>query len=97
MTVGVQLNSGNIDQQITNLAVAMRDLMEAIAFLSQNVNSQGNGIAVLEAAGYTPTDATTASNTISVLNNVAQIYFGKVAQPSAFDFNNDLAPFWGGR
>lgn len=97
MTVGTQLTSAVVDQLITNYAVAMRDLMEAIQNLSNNVNSGGNGIAVLEAAGYSPTDATTAENTISVLNNVAQLYFGTVNQPASFNFNNDLAPFWGGR
>ena len=97
MAVGTQVTSSQIDQQITALAVQMRKVMEAVSNLSLNVNGQGNGPAFLEAAGYSETDAAAAQDAISHLNTVAALYHGTAAQPSAFDFNNQLSEFWGGQ
>jgi hypothetical protein len=97
MTVGQQLTSANIDALITNYAIGARDLAAGIASLFANVNSQGTGTAVLEAAGYTPGDAATAAAAISTLNTISGLIQGTATQANAFSFNNDLAPYWGGR
>jgi hypothetical protein len=34
---------------------------------------------------------------ISYLNTMAAIYFGTAAQPSPFNFNNQLSEVWAGR
>jgi hypothetical protein len=97
MTVGQQLTNGNIDALITNYALMARDLAAGIAYLSENVNSAGTGIAVLEAAGYDAADAATAETAISTLNTIAGLIQGTATQAALFNFNNALAPYWGGR
>lgn len=97
MTVGAQLSAIGIDSSITNLSVAMRDLMQQVVNLSMNVNGQGTGLATLESIGYSSADAQTAINAIAYLNTVAEVYFGTATQVSDFDFNNQLSQYWAGR
>ena len=97
MTVGNQLSSANVDAQITNLSVSARDIMQAIANLSVNVNGQGTGLVTLEASGYSAPDAGTALAAISFLNTVSGVWFGTAAQPTEFSFNNELSQYGGGR
>jgi hypothetical protein len=97
MTVGNQLESGQVSQLITNYTVAMRNLCQAIANLNMNVNGQAEGLATLEAAGYDSADAQTALSAIGYLNTVSQVWFGGAAQTPAFNFNNELSPYFGGQ
>lgn len=97
MTVGNQLTQSNVDQLITNLALALRNTAVAIQNLSMNVNGQATGLATLEAAGYDTANAQTALNAISYLNTVAEVYFGAATQLTAFNFNNELSQYWGGQ
>lgn len=97
MPVGTPINSSQIDQQITLLAVQMRKLMQAVSNLSVNVNGQGNGPAFLEAAGYSAADAAEAQNAISYLNTVAAVYFGTASQATNFNFNQELSQYWAGQ
>lgn len=96
MTVGRQLTNGNLDQIISDLSVRLRDVMDAINNLSMNINGQGNGLAVLEAAGYDAADAQNALTAVATLNTPAAVYFGKATQTANFDFNNALSQYWGG-
>jgi hypothetical protein len=96
MTVGSQLNNAQIDQKITLLSMQMRDVMQAASNLSMNVNGQGDGLAFLEAAGYTNTDAPAALAAISYLNTVAGVYFGTATQTSDYNFNQQLSQYWAG-
>jgi hypothetical protein len=96
MTVGNQLNSSQIDRKISLLAVQLRDVMQAISNLSMNVNGQGAGLAFLEAAGYTNTDAPVALAAISYLNTMAGVYFGTASQSSDYNFDQQLSQFWAG-
>lgn len=95
--VGTQITSYQLDQQITGLAVQMRNLMQAVSNLSVNVNGQGNGLAFLEACGYSTTDAATAQSAISYLNTVAAVYFGTAAQATQFNFDQELSQYWAGQ
>jgi len=97
MSVGRQTTSSEYDQLITSVSVLVRDAMRAAYNLSRQVNGQGNGLAVLEAAGYGAEDAAVAQAAISYLNTVAGVYFGNAAQSSAFDFDQELSQYWGGR
>lgn len=97
MTVGRQSSSGDIDAAITQIAVQMRNVMQQAANLSQQVNGQGEGLAYLEAAGYTAQDAPTALQAIGYLNTPAAIYYGKATQASEFDFDQELSQYWGGQ
>jgi hypothetical protein len=60
MTVGNSMSMDSVNQGITNLSVAMRNLMQAVQNLSLNVNGQGNGVALLEALGFDSADAAAA-------------------------------------
>jgi hypothetical protein len=82
---------------ISDCAVQLRKVCEGIQNLSTNVNGQGAGQATLQAAGYNTADATTALAAISYLNTMAALYYGSAAQPTAFNFNNQLSQYWGGR
>jgi hypothetical protein len=96
MTVGVQLNSGAVDQLITNLSVQMRNVMAAVANLSLNVNGQGAGLVYLESIGFSAGDAAQAQAAISYMNTIAGVYFGTATQGSDFDFNQVLSQYWAG-
>lgn len=97
MSVGLQLSSSQIDQQITALSVQVRKLMRSIANLSMNVNGQGSGTAFLEAAGYSAADAATAQSAISYLNTIAGVYFGTAVQATDFNFDQELSQYWAGQ
>lgn len=97
MTVGHQLNAATVDDRLSGLATGLRDLMQKIKNLSLTVNGQATGLAVLEAAGYSPADAQTALNMIAYLNTVAGVYFGTASQATNFSFDNALSQLWAGQ
>jgi|SRR6266704_3041877 len=94
MTVGAQATKATIDQRITDLSLAMRNIMNSVSCLSTNVNGQGNGLTTLEGMGYNPTDAAQAQAAISYLNTVAGVYFGTATQATLFNFNQQLSQYW---
>jgi hypothetical protein len=96
MTVGNSMSMDSVNQGITNLSVAMRNLMQAVQNLSLNVNGQGNGVALLEALGFDSADAAAAQGAISYLNTIAGVYFGTASQGTDYDFNQALSQYWGG-
>jgi hypothetical protein len=107
MAVGQTSNSGQVDIDLINYSVSLRDLMQNIVNLSTWVNGQGNGLAYLEQLGYSSTadeenpggvsDAQMALNYIAYLNTVAGVYYGTATQATDFDFNNAMSPLWNGR
>lgn len=90
MAVGQQLNKAAIDQLLTNYSTRMRSLMQDVVNLSLTVNGTGQGLAVLEALGYSATanpanpatmsDAAYALQLIAYLNTVAGVCNGTVQQ-----------------
>lgn len=97
MTVGTQLTQSNVDQLITNLSVAMRNVMQSVSNLSSNINGQGNGLALLESMGYSPTDAAQAQQAISYLNTMAAVFEGTATQATEFNFSQELSQYWAGQ
>lgn len=107
MTVGIQSNAGSISQNITNISVALRNILQQASNLSLQVNGTGTGLATLEAFGFgsdaddlnpgSLSDAAYALQLIGYLNTMAQIYDGAATQPSTFDYNNALAAMWAGQ
>lgn len=107
MSVGQAVGSGQVDINLINYSVGMRDLMQNVVNLSTWINGQGNGVAYLEALGYSSasnpdnpgsvSDAQMASNLIAYLNTVAGVYFGTATQGTTFDFNQELSQLWNGR
>ena len=107
MPVGAVIGSSQVDNIITALAVDMRNVMRQVYNLNRAVNGQGAGLAYLESIGYSGTanpanpggasDAEFALSVISYLTTVASVYFGSAAQPSAYDFDQQLSEVWAGR
>lgn len=107
MTVGLAVGSGQVDVNLINYAVGLRDLMQNISNLSTWINGQGNGLAFLEELGYGSTpdasnpgsvsDAQMALNLIAYLNTIAGVYYGTATQGTTFNFNNELSQLWNGR
>ena len=97
MSVGTPLTEVGVNTQITNLSTQMRNLMWQVANLSKNVNGQGNGLAVLEAAGFTAGDAATALAAVSYMNTIAGVYYGTATQGTDFNFDQQLSQYWGGQ
>lgn len=93
MTVGTQANSQQIDARLTQLAVQMRNVMANVTYLNTQVNGQGNGLAVLEAAGYSGggnpdnpgsmSDAAYALQKLAYLSTLSGCYYGTVQQGGA--------------
>lgn len=107
MSVGATIGADQINNTLTALAVQARNLMRQISNLNEAVNGQGTGEAYLESIGFSAapnaanpgdvSDADLALSMISYLNTVAQIYFGNAAQPSAFNFDQELSQVWAGQ
>lgn len=107
MPVGAVIGSGQVDNIITSLAVGMRNVMQQVVNLNLAVNGQGTGLAYLESIGYGSTanpanpgnvsDAQLAQNMIGYLNTMAAIFNGTAAQPSEFNFGQELSQVWAGR
>lgn len=104
MAVGNALTQVSLNQNLSQLAVQVRDLMQQLQNLSVGINGQGNGTAVLEAAGYSAGDAAIVLQFVGYMNTVAGVYYGTVQQggsggtgASLFNFNQALAPLWAGQ
>jgi hypothetical protein len=101
MPVGNQPTVASVNQQIAQIAMQMRNVMQAAANLSAGVNGQGTGLATLEAIGFGSdanpdnpgdvSDAQLALTMVSYLNTQAGVYYGSATQPSEFNFNQELA------
>lgn len=90
MSVGIQFNSDQVDSKLTQLAVQLRDVITRITQLNTQVNGQGDGLTVLETAGYSGdanpanpasmSDAAYALQKLAYLSTVAGCYLGTVQQ-----------------
>jgi hypothetical protein len=105
--VGAVIGKDQINNMLTALAVNLRDISQQIINLSLLVNGQGQGEEYLAGIGFDDTpnpanpggvsDAAWALALIGYLNTVASVYFGTAAQPSAFNFNQELSQIWAGQ
>ena len=95
MAAGLQASASRIDEDITNIALAFRQVCTQARNLNTQVNGAGNGTAYLQGVGYA--DPSTALLLIGYLNNLAGVYFGTATVSSDFAFDNALAPAWGGQ
>lgn len=94
MPIGNNVTDGTINNMLTQLSVTLRNSMQQIRDLSEWANGQGTGQATLMSVGYGSADAATALNMISYLNTVAEVYYGGAAQPSPFNFDQELSQIW---
>jgi hypothetical protein len=108
MSVGIQPTKASMDNNLTQLAVTMRNLMTQVQneWTAVNNGASGTPVQVLTAMGYNNTnsdapgnqsDAAYADYVLNTLNTLAQVYFGNATQGTDFDFNNALALLWAGQ
>jgi hypothetical protein len=101
VSVGSQPSQGNINQTLTSLALALRemstDILEQWAYLNKE------GLTGLDGLGFSAADAGLVLTMIDYMATVAQVYKGTVqAQGSGgtgaimFNFEDALTPLWGG-
>jgi len=97
VAVGTQPSVASMDQNLTNAAVQLRNVLQTISNLSNEINGQGTGLATLEAIGYSSGDATTVLNMLSYMNTIAGVYYGTATQGTDFNFNQALGQLWAGQ
>lgn len=100
MAVGTQPTVGAINDQLTQLALQMRNNTTQINNLFTTVNRLGGGTGLaagFTAIGFTAGDATSAATLLGYLNTIALVYSGDATQGSAFDFADALSALWAGR
>jgi hypothetical protein len=101
MAVGNQPSVGSINNGLTQLALAWRDLASQTLQQWQYLNSLG--APGLETVGFDAPDAAAVISMINYLVVPAQVYNGTQGQaPSGqtaadFDFENAVLPLWGGQ
>jgi hypothetical protein len=93
-----------MDNKLSDLAVAWRDLCQKASNLSVEVNGQNTGMTYLQGLGYDLAEATDATRFIAYFNTMAQIYYGQLQQggqggtgATTFDFHNATSVLWAGR
>jgi hypothetical protein len=101
MPVGMQATVESLNAEMSQIAMQMRNVMQAAANLSSGVNGQGTGLATLEAIGFgsdpntenpgSISDAQLALNSIAYLNTVAGVYYGTATQATEYDFYTALS------
>lgn len=94
MPVGIQPQVGQVNQQIGQIAINLRNACRDAANFQEWAVS--TGLAGLETIGFTPGDAQSLLNMAGYLNTVAGIYTGQAAQTPSFNFDNALSGLWGG-
>lgn len=93
MSLGFSQLKGDIDARGGSLSVQLRDTLAGIhaftAFLN-DLGSQG-----LQAAGYTPTEATDWLTNFGVLDQFSQVFVGLADIPADVNISTFIKPFVG--
>lgn len=90
MALGNQPTAAQIDQEFSQWAEQTRDFFDGLQKFVNDVNAVG--AAGLQAAGKSSADAATAITNMGYFANLTGLYYGTLTQPSAFNFDNALAP-----
>lgn len=91
---GDTLGVANLNSMLGGSAVQLRDACAEIMKMWSAVNALG--VEGLTSIGF-GTDAQLFFDQANYLQTVAQIYYGKVAQAEAYNFDNQLAPVRAGQ
>lgn len=95
MAIGAQSSSSQISNQLSALALAMRNDLRSVSNFQEYVVALG--LAGLEALGFDAADAQSVLNMASYMNTIAEVYLGTGTQGSEFDFDNALCGLWAGQ
>jgi hypothetical protein len=94
MAVGNQPNQGNINNTLTENAIALRELANDI-IQTQQYNTK-LGLAGLQALGFAGPDAQAVLDDSNHMATVAQVYKGTATQAALFNFEDSLTHLWAG-
>jgi len=102
MSVGNQATEASVNQSLSDAALQLRNLCQAIMNFQSWIVQEGT--AGLEAMGFSAADAAAVLTMSSYMNTVAGCYFGTVQQGGSggtgaimFNFNNALCGLWAGQ
>lgn len=95
MPVGQQATVQGINNSLTDYALQMRNLMQAISNLNMQIGQLGTQ--GLMNVGMGSADAAATVSMAAILNTPAAVYFGQATQATTYDFNNALCPLWAGQ
>jgi hypothetical protein len=94
MAIGYQTTQEQVNAQVGNLALGLRNACRQIINFQEWVQKENT--AGLEALGFSADDAQAILTASNYLNTVAALFFGTAAQPSPFDFDDAVASTYGG-
>jgi hypothetical protein len=99
MPLGYPVNAGTINNNLGDLAVRLRQWAFDAGNMHTPIASLGaddpTRIAALQTLGYSEPDAAEALRLANVLWTVAALYYGQAAQPTPYNFDDDLSKLWG--
>lgn len=96
MSVGNNMTKATLDQQCGQLMVTLRDTLQALQNLNDDLLTIGGAQNLETALEYQAADATTTIATLGNMAQLNQIWLGNAAPP-AFNYRADTIPFWGGQ
>ena len=98
MSVGIQTSAAQLNAQAGQLALNVRNNMQAVLWFNQYLSAIG-GVAGLEAAPFTMSaaDAGVMVSTFGNLAVVANAYVGNGLIAATFNYAANSQPFWGGQ
>jgi hypothetical protein len=97
--IGNQPTVAGLNNDLTQLATQMRDLMGQVTDFNLRVAALGaTGLENLGGTGlgFSAADASAFLNMAAILNTPAAVYFGNATQASEYNFNSALCPVWAG-
>lgn len=106
MAVGTQPTVGAVNDQLTQLALQLRNNAAQVSNLFTTVNELGGDTGLtagFEAIGFNATDAATANLLLGYMDTLAQVYAGTVQAggtggtgATLFNYANALSALWAG-
>jgi hypothetical protein len=101
VAAGNQPTDISVNNTLTSLSVALRNICDQIRMQSTPIQNMGSG--GLETLGFSSGDAGAVLTFMGYMNTVAGVYYGTVQQggsggtgASEFDFDNALSQLWAG-
>jgi hypothetical protein len=94
--IGTQSTPAQLNSQIGNIALALRNDFANLANFVDWFNTQNTLAAIETNFGLSPADAATMQSAVGNLQTLMNIYAGTAA-PAEFDYRDNSAILWGGQ
>jgi hypothetical protein len=98
MTVGNEWSQAGINNQLANLAIAIRtDMFNAQNFAMSFAQSGWTAATLQSQLGFSAADAATVMQMVGYLNNEQGVHFGTATVAAPFNFDNAFSQITGGQ